>query len=191
MDEELGKLAFVLRTFGLVRGEFVLPDGSRTDVMVDVVPSVLHPLGSVLLGRCLHARASEKFPRAVGVIGGTSSSRLLLGPVVSASSESSRHPSFGGTLEIKVGGNEVRLGGELRMTDRVVLLESVTGSGAFTVAQVEALRGLGFDVQGVLAVVDRREGARAALRGVTKFESLLSMSQVERAKLRSPKGGTK
>ncbi len=63
-------------------------------------------------------------------------------------------------------GTQKSLEGELKAGERVLVVEDVTTTGGSVRKAVEALRGEGAEVDRVICVVDREEGAEAALREV-------------------------
>jgi orotate phosphoribosyltransferase len=65
--------------------------------------------------------------------------------------------------EPKTHGTGKRIEGPFRSGDRVVVVEDVITTGGSALRAIEALRAEGGDIVGVLAIVDRDEGGRAAL----------------------------
>lgn len=61
---------------------------------------------------------------------------------------------------------------------RAVLLEDVVTSGGSSVSAAEVLRGSGFDVVGILSVVDRRPGDRPDTLGGVPFRALFTLEEL-------------
>ena len=146
-------------------GDFVLSSGRRSDFYFDGRQVTLHPRGSLLIGTLVLARCREL---NVDAIGG-----LTLGadPIVAAVS----------TLSAADGGREIGAfivrkqvkdhgagrqieGPALTPGMRVVLVDDTTTTGSSYITAQAALAGSGVEIVEAIAVVDREEGAREALR---------------------------
>jgi len=68
--------------------------------------------------------------------------------------------------EAKAHGTGRLIEGPFREGDRVVVVEDVITTGGSALRAVDAIRAAGGSVSGVLALVDREEGGRAALEDV-------------------------
>lgn len=68
--------------------------------------------------------------------------------------------------QAKQHGTGQRIEGPFRSGDRVVVVEDVITTGGSALAAIEVVREAGAEVVGVLAVVDREEGGRAAIEAI-------------------------
>lgn len=89
-------------------------------------------------------------------------------PIAAAVSIAVDKPSIFVRKEPKDHGTQKRFEGELKKGDTVTIVEDVTTTGSSVIAGIEAIEEAGGQVLMVVTVVDRDEGAEAALfaRGV-------------------------
>lgn len=106
-------------------------------------PTVLRRLGSLL---------ALRIPRAVDRVVGSEPGSLPLAVAVSLSTGLP-------FASARTGDESVTLAGEIHKGEKVVLLEDVLSSGSHARRSVQALRSAGAEVEAVLGVVDRGEGA--------------------------------
>jgi orotate phosphoribosyltransferase len=149
-------------------GEFTLASGRKSDFFIDCKQAVLSPEGHWAVGNIMWQMVQDNFPTADAVAG------VALGgcPLASAVSFKSFW-SFGdslpalyvrkaakdhGTAALVEGRSNVPAG------SKVVLLEDVVTSGGSSLRAVETLRLAEYEVLGVLAIVDREEGAAEAFK---------------------------
>ncbi|HEY7681946.1 MAG TPA: orotate phosphoribosyltransferase [Gemmatimonadales bacterium] len=146
------------------RGRFVLASGRTSDFYIDCRLSTMSAQGQVLIGRLgLQAiRAQGWKPRSVG--------GLTLGadPVAYAiaAASASAPPlvdAFSVRKEAKAHGAGRLVEGNFAAGDAVVIVEDVITTGGSALQAAGAIRDAGGSVLGVLAVVDREEGGRAAV----------------------------
>ncbi len=165
------------------RGDFVLSSGRRSSLYIDARLTTMSPEGLVLIGalglQAIHD--AEWKPDAVG--------GLTLGadPVAYAIAHTSALAgtpvrAFTVRKQAKTHGTGRRLEGPFRQADRVVIVEDVITTGESALDASRAVREAGGEVIGVLAVVDREEGGRAALeaeglevRALTRAEELVAL----------------
>ena len=62
--------------------------------------------------------------------------------------------------------------------DTVVLCEDVITSGKSTLNAIEALRSVGLNVIGVLAILDREQGGAALIKKECQFASLVTLKEL-------------
>lgn len=158
----------LLKTKSVRFGKFTLASGKESDFFIDCKQSVLTGRGHVLAGALMLAAVATDFESARAVAG------VELGgcPLASAVSMLSQTLQ---TERIRLDalyvrkerkghgtGNLVEGKAGLPQGTPVVLLEDVVTSGGSSLKAVAALKEEGFDVLGVLALVDRNEGAKDA-----------------------------
>ena len=160
------RLLELLRERSFRRGTFTLTSGRQSDFFIDCKPTVLSAEGHVLVGRCLLERAIafEPRPRAVAgvVLGG-----CPLASAVAYASQLAEGSALDAILvrkESKGHGSKNRVEGAAHLPEGapVVVVEDTVTTGGSTIRAAAALREIGLSITGVLAIVDRREGAAEA-----------------------------
>jgi orotate phosphoribosyltransferase len=157
--ELLTKLAYEKR-------KVVLASGRESDFYIDTKQATLSAEGHYLVGRLVLAEVRSLVPD-VQAVGG-----LTMGadPIASATSLTSflagePIPAFYVRKEPKGHGTNQWIEGKkgLPAGARVCVLEDVVTTGASTLKAVERCKSEGLTVRGVVALVDREEGGRAAV----------------------------
>ena len=165
-DGDLERLRRLLLERSVRRGDFVLASGQRSSFYIDCRLTTMSAEGQGLIGR-LGWRAIRDAgwrPRAVG--------GLTLGadPVAYAVAAASFGreivmDAFSVRKEAKGHGTARLIEGCFSEGDAVVIMEDVITTGGSARRAVTAVEAAGGRVLGILAVVDREEGGRAALEG--------------------------
>lgn len=146
------------------RGHFVLASGRTSPFYVDARLTTMSAEGLTLIGRAGLAaiRARGWAPAAVG--GLTMGADPVAYAIARASAE--RPPAidaFSVRKDAKAHGTGRRVEGNFTTGAAVVVVEDVITTGGSALKAIEALAAEGAQVLGVLAVVDREEGGRAAI----------------------------
>ena len=144
-------------------GEFKLSSGGTSDYYIDCRLTTLDAMGALLTGETVLQEIQDRGWRA-DAIGG-----LTMGadPIVVATSVISAQkgqPIQGFLVRKaeKAHGTGQRIEGFRQKPARVVIVDDVCTTGASTIQAIEAAREFGFDIVGVLCLVERREaGGRA------------------------------
>jgi orotate phosphoribosyltransferase len=196
-EQLLGILA--AKSFRL--GDFQLSSGGHSDYYVDCRTTTLDALGSLLTARVVldEIRRRGWAPEAIGGM------TLGADPIVSAvamlsaqegqpraeTSEERRRAFIHGFLvrkAEKAHGTGQRIEGFRKKGARVVIVDDVCTTGASTVQAIEAAREAGFQVAGVLCLVEREEaGGRAAVEQAAApapFVAIFQAAEVRQAHLR-------
>lgn len=155
------RLVAMLASRSARTGEFTLSSGMRSTLYIDARLTTMSPDGLALIG-----------PLALGVIGDAGWEAAAVGgltlgadPIACAISYASAlagRPlrAFTVRKEPKAHGTGRLVEGPLLAGDRVVVIEDVITTGGSALRAIEAVRGFGAVVVGVLALVDREEGGR-------------------------------
>lgn len=147
------------------KGNFVLASGKLSSVYVDARLSTMSPDGMVLIGKLglEQIRSARWTPDSVG--------GLTLGadPIAFAISHASAGTSnpvraFTVRKEAKTHGTGNLIEGPFRAGDRVVIVEDVITTGSSALKAIHAVETAEGQVLGVLALVDREDGGRDAIR---------------------------
>ena len=141
------------------RGDFVLASGQHSSYYIDCRLSTMSAEGMVLIGRMGLAaiRGAGWRPRAVG--GLTMGADPVAYAIAAASHGTDLEmDAFSVRKEAKSHGTGRRIEGNFSGGGGVVVVEDVITTGSSAWQAIEAVRGAGGEVVGVLAVVDRDEG---------------------------------
>ena len=170
MESSRQRLLERLRTDAWRRGTFRLASGRDSDFFIDCKQVILTAEGHRLCGEvlCEVIRASGLGEEADAVAG------VALGGCPLASAVSLTSALGGGRSwdalyvrkEAKDHGTARRVEGSVPTGSTVALLEDVLTTGGSSRTAIEALRAEGWKVDRVLALVDREEGAVAALAAI-------------------------
>jgi len=144
------------------RGDFKLSSGASSDYYVDCRTTTLDAQGARLTGQVFleEIRAQGWKPQAIG--------GLTMGadPIVTAVSVTSGElDGFLVRKADKQHGTGQRIEGFREKGARVVIVDDVCRTGASTVQAIEAARDFGFEIVGVMCLVERQEA-----RGRTSVE---------------------
>ena len=154
------ELARALAGVALLRGSFTLRSGRTSSYYLDKYlfstrPEVLRDLGELFAGEIasLERDRNVKVDRLAGAeLGGI--------PLVTVASLRTGLPCVFVRNKKKDYGTAKQLEGALNAGETVVLVEDVATTGGQAIEAVEVLRGTGANVLGVIATIDRQEGAR-------------------------------
>jgi orotate phosphoribosyltransferase len=170
------QLLELLRERGFSRGRFVLSSGKASDFFIDCKPVVLLARGHVLVGEALLARIRD-LPGSASAVAGVELGGCPLASAVAYASASSdepldaiyirKEPKAHGTRKMLEGADGLSPGA------RVAIVEDTVTTGGSTLRAINAVREAGFEVTGVVAVVDRLEGGAAAIaKAGVRFNAL-------------------
>jgi len=144
-------------------GEFKLSSGGTSDYYIDCRLTTLDANGALLTGQAVLAEIQSRGWQADAIGGMT----MGADPIVVATSVMSAQqgkPVHGFLVRKaeKTYGTGQRIEGFRQKPARVVIVDDVCTTGASTVQAIEAAREFGFDIVGVLCLVERQEaGGRA------------------------------
>jgi len=171
------RLVDELRTHALVIGDVTLTSGRTASYYVDAKRAVLLGPGFRAMGELVAEKARAWNATAVG--------GLTMGadPVAcSALAAGADVKAFFVRKETKQHGLQRRLEGPLLDPgDRCLIVEDVVTTGGSTVKAIEAVRAEGFDVCGVVSVLDRLAGGAEAIRlasGDAPYEPLATIDDI-------------
>jgi orotate phosphoribosyltransferase len=168
-------LAKAISEVALLRGTFTLRSGKTSSYYLDKYlfstrPELLRQLAPLFGDRLtqMEARAQSRVDRLAGAeLGGI--------PLVTATSLHTGLPCIFVRNKKKDYGTAKQLEGVLNAGDKVVLVEDVATTGGQALEAVESLRESGANVLGVIATIDRLEGARENVeRAGLIFEALFT-----------------
>ena len=185
MSPERAKLLQVLAEKSFRLGQFKLSSGGTSDYYIDCRTTTLDAQGSRLTGEVFweEIRARGWRPQAIG--------GLTMGadPIVSAVAVvSGQVHGFLVRKAEKQHGTGQRIEGFREKGARVVIVDDVCTTGASTIQAIEAARDFGFEVVGVMCLVERQEaGGRANVEKAAApapFVALFTANDVRREHLK-------
>ncbi|PSH03417.1 MAG: orotate phosphoribosyltransferase [Acidobacteria bacterium] len=183
-------------------GNFKLSSGGTSDYYIDCRTTTLHAEGARLTGRVFLDEIERRRwnPRAIGGLTMGADPVVVSVALLSAqeahlhSTEpgvSSAHPMIHGFLvrkSEKAHGTGQRVEGFREKGARVVIVDDVCTTGASTVQAIEAAIEFGFEIVGVMCLVEREESlGRAAVERAANgapFVSIFTASDVRAEHLR-------
>jgi orotate phosphoribosyltransferase len=152
------------------RGQFTLSSGRTSSLYIDARLTTMSPDGLALIGPTALAALDDAGWR-VDAVGGLTlgadpvSYAIAYASALASASRGRAVRAFTVRKEAKAHGTGRLIEGPFREGDRVAVIEDVNTTGGSALRAIDAVRGAGADVVGVLAVVDREEGGREALEG--------------------------
>ncbi len=162
-------------------GTFQLSSGGTSDYYIDCRTTTLDARGAQLTGKVFLEEISKQgwTPAAIG--------GLTMGAdpiVVAAAVTSGEVHGFLVRKAEKQHGTGQRIEGFREKGARVVIVDDVCTTGASTIQAIQAAREFGFDVTGVMCLVEREEaGGRGAVEQAAapaKFVAVFTASDVRR-----------
>src|SRR6476620_12115443 len=165
-----------LREHALIVGEVTLTSGRTAQYYVDAKRAILRPAGFRALAELVAGHAARLRATAVG--------GLTMGadaPACAALAGGAEVKAFFVRKETKAHGLQRRIEGpDLEPGERCLIVEDVVTTGGSTVRAVEAVREGGFEVCGVIAVLDRLAGGgeRIAQAAGAPYEPLATIDDV-------------
>ena len=167
------------------RGDFVLASGRRSAFYVDARLTTMSAEGLVLIGR-LGLGAIREAGWSPAAVGGLTMGADPVAYAIAAASATAPPviEAFAVRKEAKAHGTGRRIEGNFQAGQAVVVVEDVITSGGSALKAIEAVQGEGGRVLGVLAVVDREEGGRAAIE--TAGFAVVALTTATRLGLNTP-----
>ena len=163
-NQDRSRLMELLRERSVKRGDFVLASGARSSVYVDCRTTTTHAEGQFLIGKLGWEllRSSGLRPATVG---GLTMGADPVSYAIAHRSWLDGEPvnAFTVRKQPKDHGTGRRIEGCFAAGDRVVVIEDVITSGGSALQACDAVEAEGGTVLGVLALIDRESGGRAAI----------------------------
>ena len=177
MPDARERLVEELRRHALSIGEVTLTSGATAQYYVDVKRAILRAAGFHALAELVTSYAHSWEATAVG--------GLTMGadaPACAALAGGADVKAFFVRKETKAHGLQRRIEGPpLEPGERCLIVEDVVTTGGSTVQAIEAVRGEGFDVCGVITVLDRLAGGGKAIAlasGDAPYQPLTTIDDV-------------
>jgi len=171
------ELISLLREHSLVLGEVTLSSGAKATYYVDARRTVMRPDGLRAAGTLIARHATKLGATAVG---GPVMAAIPLACAAIAVPEGKDLGGFFVRKERKAHGLQRWVEGAAEPGDRVLVVEDTVTTGGSTVSAIERIRDEGFEIAGVLAVVDRLAGGgeRIAAAADSPYETLTTIDDI-------------
>jgi orotate phosphoribosyltransferase len=161
------------------KGDFVLSSGQRSSYYINGKQVTLHPQGALAIGRLLLSQLPTDTQAVAGLTLGAD-------PIVSAVSVVSAYenrpiPALIVRKESKGHGTMAYIEGpSLPAAAKVVVLEDVVTTGQSALKAVERLKNAGYEVEQIIALVDRQQGGAELYESAgLKFQALFSIQEIQ------------
>ena len=170
MPDHRSRLAEIVRSEAVLRGEFKLSSGGTSNVYLDCRRATLHPEGAVLTANLL-LDWLETEGIGVDCVGGpTLGADPIVGAMVALSWQRARPlPGFLVRKEAKGHGTGQRLEGQHRPGWRALIVEDTTTTGRSLLDAIHATEDAGLHVVAAACLVDRGETTAETLVGYRFF----------------------
>lgn len=144
-------------------GSFTLASGRQSSFYIDARLTTMSPEGLAAIGVLGLSVLTTRW--AVDAIGGLTLGADPIAYAISYTSNGTARPlrAFTVRKESKTHGTRKLVEGPLQEGDRVAIIEDVITTGSSALQAARAVTEFGASVHGILALVDREEGGRAAL----------------------------
>jgi orotate phosphoribosyltransferase len=161
---ERERLLDLLRERSLEIGDFVLSSGARSNYYIDCRKTTMHAEGQALVG-ALGLDAIARSGLAPDAVGGLTMGADPVAYAIAHTSWLRGTPinAFSVRKAAKAYGTGRRIEGCFEAGRRVIVIEDAITSGASAIEACSAVEAEGGEILGVLAVVDRESGGRAAI----------------------------
>ncbi|MGD0955773.1 MAG: orotate phosphoribosyltransferase [Candidatus Acidiferrales bacterium] len=174
------RLANLLRTKSLVRGEITLSSGKKSNYYLDCKLTTLDPEGALVTGYCVLELLGEMGvkPDAIGGLSMGADPLVTAAGVVSAI-EKKPLPGFLVRKEAKKHGRQKQIEGlDDPRGKKVVIVDEVCTTGGSTQEAIDAAEREGCQVIGVISLVDREEGGSEMLRQKYNYRSIFTACEL-------------
>lgn len=180
MTSHRQQLAILLREKSLVRGDFTLSSGKKSNYYLDCKLTTLDPKGALLTGYCLLELLDEMGLKP-DAIGGLSMGADPLVTAVGVVSAIEKRPLAGFLVrkEAKKHGRQRQIEGlDNPLGKKVVIVDEVCTTGGSTAEAIDAAEREGCQVIAVISLVDREEGGSDALRAKYNYRSIFTAREL-------------
>lgn len=167
LTEAQSALRAILLKKSVMRGDFTLASGAKSDLYVDCRLTTLDAQGACLVGQVMHALLADKTNELgvspVGIGGltmGADPIALAIAMTSHMAGDTQPIQAFSVRKEAKDHGRKKRVEGNFKAGDSVVVVDDVITTGGSTLKAIEAVEAEGGKVALVLVLLDREEGGK-------------------------------
>jgi orotate phosphoribosyltransferase len=171
------RLVGLLREHSLVLGDVTLSSGKKTTYYIDARRTVMRPEGQRAAGELIAAHATRLGATAVG---GPVMAAIPLACAAISVPAGADLVGFFVRKERKEHGLQRWVEGGAEPGDRVLVVEDTVTTGGSTVSAIERIRDEGFEIAGVLSLVDRLAGGGQAIAAAAgaPYEALTTIDDI-------------
>ncbi len=174
------QLADLLREKSLVRGDFTLASGKKSNYYLDCRLTTLDARGALLTGYCVLELLDEMGfkPDAIGGLS-MGADPIVSAAIVVSAIENRLIPGFLVRKEAKKHGRQKQIEGIENLSGKkVVIVDDVCTTGGSTQEAINAVEAAGAEVVAVISLVDREEGGSAMLRAKYNYRSVFTAHEL-------------
>jgi orotate phosphoribosyltransferase len=166
------QLAKRIAEVSLLRGEFTLRSGRKSNYYLDKYRFETQPDVLIELGKMFAAKVTAKVDRIAGA-------ELGAVPLAAATAMASGKPCLFIRNQKKEYGTSKQLEGVLNAGDTVLIVEDVLTTGGQVIEAAKTLKDAGAKIDRIVAVIDRMEGARENIEAAGyAFEALFTTADL-------------
>jgi len=173
IDKARAGLREMLQTKSIVRGDFTLSSGAKSNYYIDCKLTTLDPEGIWLVGQLMHELIrKEQSARKVNVnaVGGLTMGADPIALAIGMYSHWAKDPTslhvFSVRKSPKAHGQTKLIEGNFKRGDAVVVIDDVVTRGESTIAAINAIEKEGGTIAFVVVLVDRQEGGREKIEAM-------------------------
>jgi orotate phosphoribosyltransferase len=179
---EKDRLLKILKSLSYEEGDFVLASGKKSTYYIDAKETTLNPEGMYLVGNIMYTMVREI--SAIDAVGGVSigGDPLVCAVVLAAYGKKDGLVGFLIRKEPKGHGTNrwVEGGRNLKKGMNVIILEDVVTTGGSSLKAIEATEKEGYNVKGIVAILDRLEGGKDTIESKGYiFKSIFSLKDLK------------
>lgn len=165
MQTNRDRLHRLIEKLCIIEGDFVLSTGVKSRYYFDCKAVALHGEGLTLIGQELLGEI-EKLPVKPTAIGGLTMGADFISAAVIILSHQAGGKLLHGSIvrkEPKKHGTRRKIENELPAGTKIVVVDDVITTGSSTLKACREFEQAGYEIVGILAVVDREQGGRKTL----------------------------
>lgn len=167
-----GELAKRIADVALLRGEFILRSGRKSNYYLDKYRFETQPDVLLELGKMIAARIPADAQRIAGP-------ELGAVPLAASAAMQCGKPCLFVRNQKKEYGSAKQIEGVFKAGEKIVLVEDIVTSGGQVIEAAKTLRDVGLSLLKVIVIIDREEGGRQAIEGAgIKMDSLFTTTDL-------------
>ena len=159
-ESDKARLKDILKEKSILRGDFTLASGKKSDYYIDARLTTLDPEGVYLIGKIFLEEISQDID--INAVGGpTMGADPIVGSMMALSHDIGKPlPGFLVRKQEKGHGTGKLIEGNLNPGDIAAVVEDVVTTGGSVIKAIHAVREAGAEVRRAFVIVDREEGAQ-------------------------------
>jgi len=162
-------------------GRFILTSGRESNYYIDIKKLITNPRALKLIAELMEEKTRQlniEFDKIAGP-------ELGAVPIATALALKTEKPLLIVRKKKKEHGTGKQIEGEIKVGDRILLVEDVTTTGGSVLRAAKILEEKGAIVAAISVVVDREEGAKNLIEGKYKFIPLITVKELFKYQLKN------